>query len=108
MKRITLFVALVCIAVAAIAQSVGLSERIFKVKPSPDIRGANVKVVCGRLYLDRTAVIHWQILGAAGRTIDTGSIVLDRPMLRAWMNSDEPVLWLRTNVLNAVQLESND
>ena len=107
MKRASiLFAALLCIAV--FAQNAGVVERVFKTKPSADIKGSTVHISAGTLYLDRQATFVYTVFNASGRSIDRGVLTLDRPLLRQWMNSDEPVAWLRTNVLNHVQLESND
>jgi hypothetical protein len=108
MKRATiLLAAFLCVAVCA--QGVrGLTERIFKTKPNSELKGSMVRVFGGTLYVDRNAAFIWEVYNANGRLIDRGELLLDRPLLRQWMNSDEPVAWLRTNVLNHVQLESND
>jgi hypothetical protein len=83
---------------------VNLRERVFKTRPNADIKGSIVRVTSGELFLDRTAVFRWEVYGASGKIVDRGSLDLTRSMLREWMSSDEPVAWIKTNVLNFVNL----
>lgn len=105
-KLIVLFLCVTC--AAQITQIPGLRERLFKTKPSVDLKGSSVRVTSGELFLDRNAILHWEIYGATGKIVDRGELLLDRPMLRSWMNSDTPVDWLRSNILQVINLQSDE